>query len=118
MGLDFQEVVPGPDSWGLARARPGSGMAWDGKVSFRVHETLLFPTPDYLADLPDLPDLPDLGKMVPEPALRPSLPHAPGVRMTVVQNKLPQIISVSICLISICLLQNRVCLISICLISI
>ena len=74
----------GPDSWGLVRARPGSGMAWDGKVSFRVHETLLFPTPA------DLQDLVDLGKMVPEPVLRPSLPHAPGVRMTVVQNKLPQ----------------------------
>ena len=85
MGLDFQEVVPWARFLG-----PGSGMAWDGKVSFRVHETLLFPTPADLPDLGDLPDLPDIGKMVPEPALRPSLPHAPGVRMTVVQNKLPQ----------------------------
>ena len=58
-------------TWVLAWARPGWGMAWDGKVSFRVHETLLFPKPDYL------PDLPDLGKTVPEPALRPCLPHAP-----------------------------------------
>ena len=74
----------GLDSWGLARARPGSGMAWDGKVSFRVHETLLFPTPADLADLADLQDLPDLGKTVPEPWLRPCLPHALGVRMTVV----------------------------------
>ena len=65
-------------TWVLAWARPGWGMAWDGKVSFRVHETLLFPMSDYL------PDLLDLGKMVHEPALRPSLPHAPAVRMTVV----------------------------------
>ena len=51
---------------------------------FYLSETLLFPTPA------DPPDPPDPGKMVPELALRPSLPHAPGVRMTVVQNKLPQ----------------------------
>ena len=30
-----------------------------------------------------------LGKIVPEPALRPSLPHAPGVRMTVVHKQTP-----------------------------
>ena len=47
-----------------------------GKVSFRLYETILFSTPDY-------PD--DLDEMVPEPALRPSLPHAPGARMTAVK---------------------------------
>ena len=50
------------------------------KVVFRVDETLLFPTP---ADLDNLP------KMGPEPALRPSLPHAPGVRMTAVTKLTP-----------------------------
>ena len=35
----------------------------------------------------DPPDLPDPGKMVPEPALRPSLPRAPGVRMTAVRGE-------------------------------
>ena len=33
-------------------------------------------------DPPDPADPPDPGKMVPELALRPSLPHAPEVRMT------------------------------------
>ena len=53
-----------------------------------LSETLLFPTaavpadPADLADPADPPHPPDPSKMVPEPALRPSLPHAPGVRMT------------------------------------
>ena len=47
-----------------------------------------FPTPAFPADPTDPPDPadpadpPDPGKMVPELALRPSLPHAPEVRMT------------------------------------
>ena len=53
------------------------------KVVFRLDETLLFPTPDYL------PDLADLAKMGPEPALRPSLTHAPEVRMTAVTKLTP-----------------------------
>ena len=68
----------------LAWARPGWGMTWDGKVSFRSHEALLFPT------LADLANLADLGKTFPESVLRPWLPHAPGVRMTVVAHELLQ----------------------------
>ena len=55
---------------------------------FYLSETQLFPTPAFPADPADPPDLPDPadpadpGKMVPELALRPSLPRAPGVRMT------------------------------------
>ena len=48
-------------------------------------ETQLFPTPALPADPADPPDPADQtdpSKMLPEPALRPSLPHAPGVRMT------------------------------------
>ena len=52
------------------------------KVLFYLRETLLFPTAPVPADPADPADPPDPGKMVPEPALRPSLPHAPGVRMT------------------------------------
>ncbi len=53
------------------------------KVSFRVSETILFPT------LPDPADPVDPDEMVPEPALRPSLPHAPGARMTAVTKLTP-----------------------------
>ena len=52
---------------------------------FYLSETPLFPTPAFPADPadpPDPPDPPDPGKMVPELALQPSLPHAPEVRMT------------------------------------
>ena len=55
------------------------------KSLFYLSETPLFPTPAFLADPPDPADPadpPDPGKMVPELALRPSLPHAPEVRMT------------------------------------
>ena len=58
------------------------GRGWgEQKVAFRVHETILWdtspdpPDPAYPADPPD---------PVPEPGLGPSLPHAPGARMTVV----------------------------------
>ena len=57
-------------------------------VLFYSSETLLFPTAAVPPDPPDPPDPadppdpPDPGKMVPELALRPSLPHAPEVRMT------------------------------------
>ena len=65
---------------GTAQGRPrggreaggGRGPAGEGKVWFRVHETILW---DTSADPPD---------PVPEPGLGPSLPHAPGARMTVV----------------------------------
>ena len=49
------------------------------KSVFYLRETPLFPTPAFPADPPDPPDP---GKMVPELALRPSLPHAPEGRMT------------------------------------
>ena len=58
---------------------------------FYLIETQLFPTPAFPADPadpldpadpPDPPDPPDPGKMVSELALRPSLPRAPGARMT------------------------------------
>ena len=39
-------------------------------------------SPSKTQQLDWLADPLDPGKMVPEPALRPSLPHAPGVRMT------------------------------------
>ena len=45
-------------------------------------ETPLVPTPAFPADPADPPDPADPGKMVPELALRPSLPRAPRVRMT------------------------------------
>ena len=50
------------------------------KSLFYLSETPLFPTP--APDPADPPDPPDPGKMVPEPALRPSLPHELEVRMT------------------------------------
>ena len=62
-----------------------------GKSLFYFSETPLFPTPAFPADPLDPPDPTDPldppdpadpGKMVPEPALRPSFPRAPGVRMT------------------------------------
>ena len=56
-----------------------------GKSLFYLSETQLFPTPAFPADPPDQADPPDPadpGKMVPEMALRPSLPRALGVRMT------------------------------------
>ena len=46
------------------------------KVAFRIHETLLLHTP------PDPPDQPKWRSELPS---RPSLPHAPGFRMTVVK---------------------------------
>ena len=49
------------------------------KLLFHLSETQLFPTQAFPADPPDPPDP---GKMVPELALRPSLPRALGVRMT------------------------------------
>ena len=55
------------------------------KSLFYLSETPLFPTPEFPADPPDPADPadpPDPGKMAPELALRPSLPHAPEVRMT------------------------------------
>ena len=56
------------------------------KSLFYLSETPLFPTPTFPADPPDpadpVLDPPDPGKMVPELALRPSLPRAPGIRMT------------------------------------
>ena len=52
-----------------------------GKSLFHLSETQLFPTPAFPADPPDPTDPADPGKMVPELALRPSLPRAPGVRM-------------------------------------
>ena len=52
------------------------------KSLFYLSETPLFPTPALPADPADSADPPDPGKMVPELALRPSLPHAPEVRMT------------------------------------
>ena len=58
------------------------------KSLFYFSETPFFPTPAFPADPPDPldqadpPDPADPGKMVPELALRPSLPRAPGVRMT------------------------------------
>ena len=50
----------------------------EAKVAFRVDETLVWHTPGNPADPPDLPDW---CHQVPP---RPSLPHAPGVRMTAV----------------------------------
>ena len=47
-----------------------------------LSETQLFPTPAFPADPPDPADPADPGKMVPDLALRPALPRAPGVRMT------------------------------------
>ena len=58
-----------------------------GKSLFYLSETQLFPTPAFPGDPPDPvdppdpPDPADPGKTVPELALRPSLPHAPEVRM-------------------------------------
>ena len=52
------------------------------KSLFYLSETPLFPTPAFPPDPADPPDPPDPGKMIPELALRPSLPHAPEVRMT------------------------------------
>ena len=52
------------------------------KSLFYISETPLFPTPAFPADPLDPPDPVDPGEMVPELALRPSLPRAPGVRMT------------------------------------
>ena len=50
---------------GLPRARPWPGRDssafGEGKVSFRVHETIVWYTE---ADLPDLPDLADLAEVV------------------------------------------------------
>ena len=61
------------------------------KIAFRVHETIVWDTP---ADPPDLPDLPDPGdpaEVVSLSAAQTLPSHAPGVRMTVVINILPQI---------------------------
>ena len=61
------------------------------KPLFYLSETQLFPAPAFPADAPDPPDPADPpdppepadpDKMVPELALRPSLPRALGVRMT------------------------------------
>ena len=54
----------------------------EAKVAFRVHETMVWHTP---ADLPDLPDPADPADRRSEVRPRPSLPHAPGVRMAVVK---------------------------------
>ena len=51
------------------------------KVVFGVSERPLW---DTATDPPDPPDPPDPVDPVPEPGLGPSLPHAPGSRMTVV----------------------------------
>ena len=59
----------------------GRGLAGEGKVWFRVHETILWDTSPDPPDPPD-PDYPP--DPVPELGLGPSLPHAPGARMTVV----------------------------------
>ena len=57
----------------------------EAKTAFRVNETLVWDTP---LDPPDPADPPDWCHQVP---LRPSLPHAPGVRMTaVITNSLKQ----------------------------
>ena len=58
------------------------------KIIVLLKRNTFFPTPAFPADPADPPDPPDLadpadpGKMVPELALRPSLPRATGVRMT------------------------------------
>ena len=57
------------------------------KVAFRVHETIVSDTP---ADLPDLPDPADPAEVVSLSAAQRLPSHAPGVRMTVVINILPQ----------------------------
>ena len=59
------------------------------KVAFRVHETIVWDTPP---DLPDLPDPADLPEVVSLSAAQTLPSHAPGVRMTVVINILPQMI--------------------------
>ena len=77
---------------GTAQGRPrggreaggGRGPGGEGKVWFRVHETILWDTSPDPADPPDPPDPADPVDPVPEPGLGPSLPHAPGARMTVV----------------------------------
>ena len=75
---------------GRGKARGGRGEAGGGgvlpepKVAFRVHETPLWNTLANPADLPDLPDPADPADRRSELQLRPSLPHAPGARMTVV----------------------------------
>ena len=82
-----------PRGRGTAQGRPrggrgaggGRGPAGEGKVWFRVHETILWDTPDNPPDPPDPPEV------VSWSAARTPLPHAPGVRMTWVENKLPQI---------------------------
>ena len=48
-------------TWVLAWARPGWGMAWDGKVSFRVHKTIGWRTLPELAELDYLSPGPWLG---------------------------------------------------------
>ena len=59
--------TPDPGAW----ERPGTA-----KVAFRVHETLVLHTPPDPANPPDPPDRRS------ELRLRPSLPHAPGARIT------------------------------------
>ena len=78
--------------WGveLATKTRWSVAHFKRQVLFYFSEALLFPTFPDPADPAHPADPADLGNMVLEPALRPSLRHAPGVRMTVVQNKLPQ----------------------------
>ena len=72
---------------GRGKARGGRGEAGGGgalpepKVAFRVHETLLWNTAPDPADPADPPDPPDRCH---ELRLGPSLPRAPGARMTVV----------------------------------
>ena len=67
-------------------------MPREGKVGFRRDETLLWNTPADPADPldpADPADRPDPPEVVSGSAAQTPSPHAPGVRMTVV-NKLPQ----------------------------
>ena len=70
------------NAWSVTLDTPSVLLFFAEKSLFYLCETQLFPTPAFPADPPDPPDPADLGKMVPELALRPSLPRAPGVRMT------------------------------------
>ena len=61
------------------------------KVAFRVHETIVWDTPP---DPADPADPPDPAEVVSLSAAQTLPSHAPGVRMTVVINILPQTITV------------------------
>ena len=85
MGLSRSSPDPPKAAPVPPRTRPvppkALGTPWEGKVWFHLGERPLW---DTAGDPPDPADPLDL---VPGPGLGPSLPHAPGARMTVKQGR-------------------------------